>query len=74
MTTDYRALIGALDARHVDFVVIGAIAMVLHGSARVTRDLDICYSRESANLKALAASLKPSAAAMSSVLSRVVFR
>jgi len=59
MTTDYRALIGALDARHVDFVVIGAIAMVLHGSARVTRDLDICYSRESANLKALAASLKP---------------
>src|SRR5438552_19205030 len=59
MTTDYRARIGALDDKRVDFVVIGAIAMVLHGSARVTRDLDICYSREPANLRALSAALKP---------------
>ena len=59
MTPDYETLIGALVARHVDFVVIGAVALVLHGSARVTRDLDICYSREPANLRALAAALKP---------------
>jgi hypothetical protein len=59
MTPDYEALIGALVARHVDFVVIGAVALVLHGSARVTRDLDVCYSREPANRKALAAALKP---------------
>ena len=59
MTPDYKALLDALAEKRVDFVVIGAIAMVLHGSSRVTRDLDICYSRELSNLRALSAALKP---------------
>ena len=59
MTPDYEALMTALVDKHVDFVVIGAVALVLHGSARVTRDLDICYSREPSNLRALSAALKP---------------
>lgn len=59
MTPDYRAIFGALDEHGVDFVVIGAVALVLHGSPRVTRDLDICYSRERANLERLANALKP---------------
>ena len=59
MTTDYEALMTALVDKRVDFVVIGAVALVLHGSARVTRDLDICYSREPSNLRALSAALKP---------------
>jgi hypothetical protein len=37
--------------------VIGAIAGRLHGSPTVTRDLDICYARDVANLAALAAAL-----------------
>jgi len=57
MIPDYQALIGALADREVDFVIVGAVAMVLHGSARVTRDLDICYSREPRNLERLAAAL-----------------
>jgi hypothetical protein len=57
MTPDYQALIGALTDREVDFVIVGAVAMVLHGSPRVTRDLDICYSREPGNLERLAAAL-----------------
>ena len=56
---DYRAIFVALDEHDVDFVIIGAVALVLHGSARVTRDLDICYSRERANLERLAIALKP---------------
>jgi hypothetical protein len=28
----------------VDFVIVGGMAMVLRSSARLTRDLDICYS------------------------------
>jgi hypothetical protein len=40
-------------ARGVDFVVIGGIAMVLHGSARVTRDLDICFAPDDTNLELL---------------------
>ena len=58
MTPDYKALITALVDKDVDFVIIGAIALVLHGSARVTRDLDICYSRDPSNLKRLAGALK----------------
>jgi Nucleotidyl transferase AbiEii toxin, Type IV TA system len=50
-------LLTALTARDVDFVVIGGIAMVLYGSARVTRDLDVAYAPTPANLKALGESL-----------------
>lgn len=39
--------------RGVDFVVIGGIAAVLHGSARNTFDLDICFATDEANLAAL---------------------
>jgi hypothetical protein len=59
MIPDYRAILEALSARDVDFVIIGAVALVLHGSSRVTRDLDICYSRERSQLARLAAALKP---------------
>jgi hypothetical protein len=56
---DYRSIFDALRKHKVDFVVIGAVAMVLHGSARVTRDLDLCYSRDRRNLGRLAKALKP---------------
>ena len=39
--------------RGVDFVVIGGIDGVLHGSARNTFDLDICFATDDANLAAL---------------------
>ncbi len=58
MTPDYRAIFEALRKHDVGFVVIGAVALVLHGSARVTRDLDLCYSREQANLHRLAKALR----------------
>lgn len=44
---------GLTDAR-VEFVVIGGVAARAHGSVRVTEDLDICYSRDGANLDRLA--------------------
>ena len=59
MIPDYRAIFEALDRHDVHFVVVGAVAMVLHGSARVTRDLDICYARDRDNLVRLAKALKP---------------
>jgi len=43
----------------VDFVVIGGVAATLHGSPQVTYDLDICYSRASANLRRLVQALAP---------------
>ena len=41
----------------VDFVVIGGVAATLHGSSHITQDLDVCYSREKANLERLANAL-----------------
>ena len=43
----------------VEFVVIGGLSATLHGSARVTYDLDICYSRTIGNLRRLAVALAP---------------
>ncbi|HEY6350111.1 MAG TPA: hypothetical protein VI636_11950 [Candidatus Angelobacter sp.] len=57
--TNYRAALKALADGGVNFVVIGAYAAVLQGSAQITQDLDICYERTSANMKRLAASLAP---------------
>ena len=42
-----------LTARGVDFVIVGGVAAVLHGSARDTYDLDICFAQDQANLDAL---------------------
>jgi hypothetical protein len=41
----------------VDFVVVGGIAMIAHGSARFTNDLDICFATDPANLEALGAAM-----------------
>lgn len=51
------ALLKRLIAQGVDFVVVGGIAMVAHGSARITRDLDICHAIDPANLEALGCAL-----------------
>jgi predicted nucleotidyltransferase len=50
---DPGAILRRLVARGVDFVVIGGIAAVLHGSARNTFDLDICFATDRVNLDAL---------------------
>jgi predicted nucleotidyltransferase len=51
------SLLRALVAHGVDFVVVGGIAMVYQGSARITQDLDICFDPAQANLDALGAAL-----------------
>lgn len=54
---DVERLLSALIDGQVDFVVIGGIAAVLHGSARATFDLDICFAYDAANLDRLGAVL-----------------
>jgi transcriptional regulator with XRE-family HTH domain len=51
-------LLDALDRKEVDFVVIGGVAGLAHGSAYPTYDLDIAYARGRRNLERLAASLR----------------
>jgi len=50
---DAEEILRRLVKRGVDFVVIGGIAGVLHGSARNTFDLDISFATDDANLAAL---------------------
>jgi predicted nucleotidyltransferase len=50
---DVAELLRRLTAGGVDFVIIGGIAMVLLGSARLTRDLDIVFAPDEGNLEAL---------------------
>ena len=52
-----RALLEHLSRQGVDYVVIGGIAAVLHGSERNTFDLDVCPAQDPANLQALGAAL-----------------
>jgi len=57
--TDVQRLLDALTAAGVHFVVVGGVALVLRGSSRVTVDLDLCYSRDRANLRRLVGALAP---------------
>ena len=57
--TDVQRLLDALTAAGVEFTVVGAVALVLRGSSRVTADLDLCYARHRENLRRLAAALAP---------------
>ena len=50
-------LLETLDRHGVRYVVVGGIAGRLLGSPIVTRDLDVCYARDPANLASLAAAL-----------------
>ena len=56
---DVEKLLKALHNEGVAFVIIGGVAAVLQGSAYVTADFDLCYSRTKENLDKLARALAP---------------
>lgn len=57
--TDFRALVRALCAEGVRFIVIGGAAATAHGSARLTNDLDVVYARDADNVGRLVRALAP---------------
>ena len=42
----------------VNCVIVGGIAAAIHGSSLLTNDVDVCYARDSSNLKRLAEALQ----------------
>jgi hypothetical protein len=51
----FASMLGGLTKKKIRFVVIGGVAAAVHGSARVTNDLDICYDAgDRKNVAALA--------------------
>jgi hypothetical protein len=71
---DPERILRALVGRGVDFVVIGGIAAVLHGSARNTFDLDVCFATDDVNLNALGDVLVELGARLRGVRDDVPFR
>ncbi|MCS6952201.1 MAG: hypothetical protein RMK57_09635 [Bryobacterales bacterium] len=52
-------LIRLLAGARVEFIVVGGVAAAIHGSARLTLDLDIVYRRTPENITRLAECLAP---------------
>lgn len=59
--TDLPSILEALSSGGVEFVLIGGMAGVAHGSSRVTVDIDVVYRRSNENMERLAATLAPHA-------------
>lgn len=54
---DFKTAFTTLQGAQVEFIVIGGLAATLHGSARITFDVDILYSRSDANVERLVGAL-----------------
>jgi hypothetical protein len=55
---DVERIFTTLDTHDVDYVVVGGIAVQVHGHVRMTNDLDLIPSPTPDNLKRLAAALR----------------
>lgn len=55
---DYGKIIGLLVSSRVEFIIVGGAAATAHGSSRLTKDLDIVYSRRDENIKRLVEALR----------------
>ena len=51
--TDFEALLEALADAGVEFILVGGLAAIAHGSARLTQDVDVVYARHEGNLTKL---------------------
>ena len=49
----FEAILSALVASGIRFVVIGGVAATVHGSARFTNDIDLCYDTAPDNIDRL---------------------
>lgn len=59
MSVDYGRFFQALCNGGVEFILVGGTAANVHGSARLTQDVDIVYRRTRENAARLAAALEP---------------
>jgi predicted nucleotidyltransferase len=56
---DFERILNALKSSEVAFVIIGGVAATVHGSARLTTDVDIVYERSRVNIGRLVHALAP---------------
>lgn len=53
----FEEILAALTSRVIRFVVVGGVAATVHGSARFTNDIDLCYDTAADNVDRLVALL-----------------
>lgn len=56
---DFKRLLGSLRSADVAFVIVGGVAATVHGSARLTSDVDVVYERSRENIEHLVRALTP---------------
>ena len=56
---DLERTLQELHRAGVEFIIVGGVAATIHGSARLTQDLDLVYARTPENIVRLAAALEP---------------
>ncbi len=56
--SDFKELLALLNSHNVDYLVVGAYALALHGSPRFTGDLDIYVKPDPENARRILATLK----------------
>lgn len=71
---DAEALLRRLVDNGVEFILVGGVAAAVHGSVRLTTDLDIVYARSPANLDRLASALAPLSASLRGAPAGLPFR
>ena len=57
--TDFSTLLRVLDDHDVAYILVGGVAATVHGSARLTLDVDVVYQRTPDNLARLVSALAP---------------
>lgn len=55
---ELAAVIRCLDDAGVKFIIIGGLACAIHGSARITHDVDVVYRRTPENIVRLSVALR----------------
>ena len=56
---DFERILTSLRSADVAFVIVGGVAATVHGSARLTSDVDVVYERSRANIERLVRALTP---------------
>ncbi len=52
-------MVARLSQAGVEYIIVGGVSAVLHGSPVITKDLDICYRQTPENIRRLVAALAP---------------
>ena len=56
---DFERILTSLRSADVSFVIVGGVAATVHGSARLTSDVDVVYERSRANIERLVLAVTP---------------